>query len=148
MSEHYYVITIFIIFCLFYFVDFVDILNRLVLFNPTIVTKKDMIKFCKNYKNDVKELKIKSNLLANSSESGNTNKDIGIINTFQENDNTFISGMLVNRLEKPSWDGDIIFYCHGNSRWIGKLFNSNTIKILSTISTQTNIFMFDYRGYV
>lgn len=118
MEYTYLFVTICII-ILFYFS--ILWINKACMFNPTVVKSKDYDKFCQKYKKTVSKV------------------------IFNSDNEEKLYGILTNRLREPSFnDKTIIMYCHGNSWWIGELYYSSTVKMLSNL---TSVFMFDYRGY-
>lgn len=64
--------------------------------------------------------------------------------TFESNDDTKLSGILINYYKKPSWDDKIFLYSHGNSGLITKMFWCKSVKMLSKFGS---VFAYDYRGY-
>ena len=120
MDIYYTILVIFIMIILGRYI-IIPKCNDMLTYNPYRATRDEMEKFCKKYKSHVKNIK------------------------FESKDGTILSGILINRIKEPNWNDDNIFmYCHGNSHWIGKIYGSAPIKMLSRIGT---IFMFDYRGY-
>lgn len=113
-----------------YLYFFLEIINIKLFFWPTVVSNRDFLLFCNNNKNTVKNISFKSKKLTN----------LKLCESY------IISSILVNRIEYPNVDKNIIFYCHGNSWCIGKLYYSSSIVMLSKLKN-TTIFMFDYRGY-
>lgn len=64
---------------------------------------------------------------------------------FKATDKINLTGMLINYNKKAKWNDDIIFlFSHGNGSWIGGLFNSHQLEILSNYGS---IFVYDYRQY-
>lgn len=116
----YCVVTFFVIFLIYFFV--LPYAAKKLLFRPTIVSDSEFEKFCEKYKTNVKSV------------------------SFIPNGGTKISAILVNRINEPNVNDNLIFYCHGNSLCIGELYCSNAVKTLSNLKNATT-FMFDYRGY-
>ena len=108
----------------------IEKINNKLLFWSTQLTDKQFDLFCDQNKLTIKNMTFIAN---DKSDDKNTN-------TYS------ISSILINRIKQPTLKDKIIFYCHGNSWCIKKLFTTSPIKMVSNLKN-TSAFVFDYRGY-
>jgi hypothetical protein len=92
----------------------------MLLFHPTKITQKELNDVIEKYKDRAEAV------------------------TFEANDDTKLSGILMNYYKKPSWDDVIFLYSHGNAGYLAKMFWCKSIKMLSKLGS---VFAYDYRGY-
>lgn len=108
-----------------YFINPIGKINNKLLFWSTQLTDKQFNLFCDQNKPTVKNMTF-------------------VTNTYSIRYS--ISSILANRIKQPTLEDKIIFYCHGNSWCIKKLFTTSPIKMVSNFKN-TSAFIFDYRGY-
>jgi len=111
--------TVFVVGITFYY-WLVPSINNKLLFFPQRVTLSNFYDLCDKNKSNLKKVK------------------------FITNDNTMLTGALVNVNKKPEWTDYIFLYSHGNGAWLGPLIQHSTIKMLSKYGS---VFIYDYRGY-
>jgi predicted alpha/beta hydrolase family esterase len=113
----YFVIFLVVIYCAYYIVVHI---NSFMLFIPVEVTKQDYVTFCEKHKDNFAPC------------------------SFLAEDGTKLEGGLYNCKKIPEWSDQIFFYSHGNSGWLGTVYNEPVVKILCNYGS---VFIYDYRGY-
>jgi predicted esterase len=93
------------------------------LFKPKKIDKNELISLKNEYKNNI---------------------EVGFINN--KMNNNIIQYALVNLNKVPSFEDEkIIFFCHGNTGWLGDIIKDDGV--LQRFFKDYTIFIFDYSGY-